>query len=84
LRGVGSPRRPVRRFFNQPHLKLDADEKFILAKHIREGCGAMSRFFNSKIEYSLFKQIALFSVSGLSLSLMAVYAYDLQMAGQWL
>jgi hypothetical protein len=44
----------------------------------------MSRFFNSKIEYSLFKQIALFSVSGLSLSLMAIYAYDLQMAGQWL
>ena len=44
----------------------------------------MSKFFNSKIEYSLFKHIALFSVSGLSLSLMAVYAYDLQMAGQWL
>jgi hypothetical protein len=44
----------------------------------------MSKFFSSKIEYSLFKQIALFSVAGLSLSMTVVYAYDLQMAGQWL
>jgi hypothetical protein len=44
----------------------------------------MSKFFSSKIEYSLFKHIALFSMSGLSLSLMLVYAYDLQMTGQWL
>jgi hypothetical protein len=44
----------------------------------------MSKFFSSKIEYSLFRQIALFSMSGLSLSLMVVYAYDLQMTGQWL
>jgi hypothetical protein len=44
----------------------------------------MSKFFASKIEYNLFNQIALFSVSGLSLSLMVVYAYDLQMTGQWL
>jgi hypothetical protein len=44
----------------------------------------MSKFFSSKAEYSLFKQIALFSVAGLSTSMMAVLACDLQMAGQWL
>jgi hypothetical protein len=41
----------------------------------------VKKFFGSKRE---FNQMALFSVSGLSLSLMLVYAYDLQMAGQWL
>jgi hypothetical protein len=36
------------------------------------------------MECSLFNQIALFSVAGLSMSLTLVFAYDLQMAGQWL
>jgi hypothetical protein len=44
----------------------------------------MSKFFSSKAEYSLFNQIAAFSVGGLSLSMVLVFAYDLQMAGQWL
>jgi len=36
------------------------------------------------MECSLFNQIALFSVAGLSMSLTLVLAYDLQIAGQWL
>jgi hypothetical protein len=42
------------------------------------------QLFCSKMECSLFNQIALFSVAGLSMSLTLVFAYDLQMAGQWL
>jgi hypothetical protein len=44
----------------------------------------MSKFFSSKTEYSRFNQIALFSIAGLSMSMTLVFAYDLQMAGQWL
>jgi hypothetical protein len=38
----------------------------------------------AKLESSLFSQIAVFSAAGLSLSMVLVYAYDLQIAAQWL
>jgi hypothetical protein len=41
----------------------------------------VKKFFGSKRE---FNQTALFSVSGLSMSLTLVFACGLQMAGQWL
>ena len=41
----------------------------------------VKKFFVSKRE---FNQTALFSVSGLSMSLTLVFACGLQMAGQWL
>jgi hypothetical protein len=38
----------------------------------------------AKLESSLFSQIAMFSVAGLSLSLALAFTYDLQMPAQWL
>ena len=38
----------------------------------------------AKLESSLFSQIVVFSVAGLSLSMALAYAYDLQIAAQWL
>ena len=38
----------------------------------------------AKLESSLFSQIAMFSVAGLSMSLALVFTYDLQIPAQWL
>jgi hypothetical protein len=43
----------------------------------------MSMLF-AKLESSLFSQIAMFSVAGLSLSMALSFAYDLQIPAQWL
>jgi hypothetical protein len=41
----------------------------------------MSKLFGSS---SLFNQVALFSVTGLSMSLALVFTYNLQIGAQWL
>lgn len=38
----------------------------------------------AKLESSLFGQIVIFSVTGLSLSMALAFAYDLQIPAQWL
>jgi hypothetical protein len=38
----------------------------------------------AKLESSLFTQIAMFSVAGLSVSLALAFSYDLQIPAQWL
>jgi hypothetical protein len=43
----------------------------------------MSMLF-AKLESSLFSQIAMFSIAGLSLSMVLAFAYDLQIPSQWL
>jgi hypothetical protein len=70
---------------NRTPLLLCADEKFILAKQGR--VWAMSnvrQLFCSKLECNLFNQIAMFSVTGLSISLALVLTYNLQIGTQWL
>ena len=44
----------------------------------------LKQIFCSKLECGLFNQIAMFCAAGLSMSLTLVFAYDLQIAGQWL